>query len=482
MQAVTETHERELKLSVDPDFVLPELPGEELAERVFDSIYYDTADQRLTGAGATLRRRVENGRALWQLKLPRGESRLELELAGGPVAPEQIYELLTALVRGEELRPVSTLRTLRTGVRVQENEHPVAEVVIDRVSVLDGQTVEASFDEVEIELIDGSEADLERLERLLRRAGARGGDNRPKLFTALGIEPAAGTDTSRDGAALSGIGAIQRRPRAQYEEIVKHDPGTRLGSDLEDLHRFRVATRRLRALLRSAREALDPEWAKPLRDELAWLADSLGAVRDRDVLLADLRAEAAQHASPDPAAAEKLFALLEADREAARGRMLADLRSERYTALLAEIERGINALPVRWADYSPQNVIAEEFRKLRSQMRALGQDPDDEALHRTRISGKRARYAAELAEPTLGKSGTRFVKRAKAFQDLVGEHQDAVVAKERLLEAVTRLKDPGAAFVAGRLTERQTHRRQAAREALPKTWAKLEQSGLQLLR
>ena len=56
------------------------------------------------------------------------------------------------------------------------------------------------------------------------------------------------------------------------------------------------------------------------------------------------------------------------------------------------------------------------------------------------------------------------------------------MAKERLLEAVTRLKDPGAAFVAGRLTERQTHRRQAAREALPKTWAKLEQSGLQLLR
>ncbi len=479
VQAITATRERELKLSVGPDFALPELPGEQLTERVFDSIYYDTADRRLAGAGATLRRRIENGGALWQLKLPRGESRLELELAGGPVPPEPILELLTTLVRGEELRPVSTLRTKRTGVRVRRDEQPIADVVIDRVSVLEGQTVEASFDEVEIELVEGSEADLERLERSLLRAGARKGAGNPKIFTALGIEP---DEASPDGPARSGVGAIQRRLREQYEEIVKHDPGTRLGSDPEDLHRFRVATRRLRALLRSAGEALDPRWAKPLREELAWLADSLGAVRDLDVLLADLRAQAAQYRDADPVARERLFSVLEAERAAARGRMLGDLRSERYRAILTEIEKGIAALPVRWADYSPENVVATEFRRLRSQMRALGEAPDDDALHRTRISGKRARYAAELAGPALGKAGSRFVKRAKAFQDLVGEHQDAVIAEERLLEAATRLRDPGAAFIAGRLAEWQTHRRRTAREALPKTWASLEKSGLQLLR
>ena len=77
--AAKETLERELKLAAPDGFELPDLGGEPLERRTFTSTYYDTPDHRLARAGITLRRRVEHGKGLWQLKLPEGTARRELE-------------------------------------------------------------------------------------------------------------------------------------------------------------------------------------------------------------------------------------------------------------------------------------------------------------------------------------------------------------------------------------------------------------------
>ncbi len=74
--------EYERKLDAPEGFELPDLGGEPLEPRVFTSIYHDTADRSLAHAGITLRRRTERGRSLWQLKLPAGDARLELEEVG----------------------------------------------------------------------------------------------------------------------------------------------------------------------------------------------------------------------------------------------------------------------------------------------------------------------------------------------------------------------------------------------------------------
>lgn len=58
-----------------------------------------------------------------------------------------------------------------------------------------------------------------------------------------------------------------------------------------------------------------------------------------------------------------------------------------------------------------------------------------EAMHRARKAAKRARYAAELVKPIVGKKAAKTrIDRFTSVQEILGEHQDAVVAAAALLE------------------------------------------------
>src|SRR5438034_1131386 len=94
------TVEYERKLNAPVGFQLPELGGSPLEPRLFTSVYYDTPRGSLAASGITLRRRTENGRTLWQLKLPSDDARLELELEAGPAhVPKEFLDLLYAHLR-----------------------------------------------------------------------------------------------------------------------------------------------------------------------------------------------------------------------------------------------------------------------------------------------------------------------------------------------------------------------------------------------
>jgi hypothetical protein len=147
--------EQELKLRPGARFGLVELPGRELPERELTSTYHDTDDLRLARGAVTLRRREQEGETpVWQLKLPRGADRLELEWQAPDMrVPGEITELVTAHTRGRPLSAVATLRTRRSGVLLQEDGADVAEVVHDIVEVLDDDRPPRSFEEIEVELV-----------------------------------------------------------------------------------------------------------------------------------------------------------------------------------------------------------------------------------------------------------------------------------------------------------------------------------------
>ena len=240
--------------------------------------------------------------------------------------------------------------------------------------------------------------------------------------------------------------------------MIKHDPGTRLSTDPENLHQHRVAARRVRAFVRATRAYTEEAWQHALVELLRALGTSTGPVRDFDVLLEHLQDELATLDAPDRAAGAALLVRIRSERETAQRELVGALGSSAYRQLLARLR-----MPPRLADG------VRRFRcgasRARSSVACSTPSSNSASSRPTRAAPapdqlKRARYAAELAAP--GKQGKRFLDDAKEVQTLLGEHQDAVVAETKLRELVAGL-DSAAAFVAGRLVERQRLRRERSR-------------------
>jgi hypothetical protein len=67
---------------------------------------------------------------------------------------------------------------------------------------------------------------------------------------------------------------------------------------------------------------------------------------------------------------------------------------------------------------------------MRRARRAPTGQPTDEALHQARKAAKRARYAGEVMAPAIGKQASRFAQQMKRVQSVLGDHQDAVIARQ----------------------------------------------------
>jgi CHAD domain-containing protein len=441
---------------------------------VFQSTYHDTSDLRLARHSITLRRRTEDGTGLWQLKIPNGAARIELEGAGPPdTPPAELTDLLVVHLRDRELTKVARMRTKRQIVL-----RDGAEIVEDAVSVFDGRRVVKRFRELELELLDGDKRSLRRLERRLLKAGAEQAEFRPKLYRALDFSPGpAHAELSADAAPGEALGHALV---VQHLQLVDHDPGTRLGTDAEDLHQMRVATRRARAFLRAARELVEPEWAESLRAELGWLGSLLGPARDADVLHEHLSAALAGLGEGAEAHQAPLLRALDRERARARRSAVTALTRKRYFALLDRLEQAGRPPLVAESDVRLADLWWDEFKRTRKAFSALDKSSPDDELHAARIRVKRARYAAELSAHELGAAGERFVTAAKKLQDILGEHQDGVVAEEwlaRFGEASSESEE-----VVALLVEREQKRRKKARRDWQGAWERLSRRARQARR
>jgi CHAD domain-containing protein len=489
--------EREAKLAVPVGFELPELGGADdgfLAEpqppRRLRTTYYDTPDLRLARWGASLRHRPGEG---WTVKLPEGQDgallvRAEHVFPGdGRKPPAEAVDLVRAFVRSAQLSPVVRMRTLRRPVELRDQAGvPLAELVDDEVQVLDGRRISARFREVEVELAEAATGGL--LERVLDRlvsAGAEAADPTPKYLRALAgrdgqLGPELPQPSLDPGASVAAL--LRHDLAAGTMRLFRHEAAVRIGEDPEAVHQARVATRRLRSTLRTFRKLLEPEWTTRLRDELKWLADLLGAVRDADVLLGRFEGHLEALPEADAEAGRRLLRGLVERREADRGRLLAAMGESRYATLLDDLVAAALApalLP--GADQPAVEVmpalVAKPWRRLRKTVRAAGDDPTDEELHQVRIRAKRARYAAEAVEPVIGKQAERFADAAADLQDVLGDQHDAVVGEAWLRQAA-RSARRDQAVAAGMLVAAERAGAAAARDAWPSAWKALDKKKL----
>ena len=206
---------------------------------------------------------------------------------------------------------------------------------------------------------------------------------------------------------------------------------------------------------------VDERWSNELRDELRWLGDVLGAVRDTDVLIDRLESNVPSLPEVDRAAAELVIDRLRRDRTrratsscahcGASGttRLLNRLvLASQRPRLLLRIDDGDDAELMRAA-------VRRPWERLRDAVAALPPDPPDSALHDIRIRAKRARYAAEAVAPAFGKPARAFARLLVDVQDVLGEHQDAVIAGEWLRRAAVQSDHGHEGFAAGELAARR---------------------------
>jgi CHAD domain-containing protein len=233
-----------------------------------------------------------------------------------------------------------------------------------------------------------------------------------------------------------------------------------------------------RAFLRVAQSHVDREWADETSRQLGELGRSLGPVRDLDVLLETLRPEVSALDDGGRPAAEKVLAQLQESRDRLHDELVQALQAPAYAEI---VERLLEPVPP--AAEPPRHSLAKlagrEIRRLAKRVDRLGASPADEALHRLRIRVKRVRYTLELASPDADKRTERMIRAAKRLQDVLGEHQDAVVAEERI-RSLAAEADPGGAFVAGRLAERQAERGRQLRKRFPRARRRLRRASRRL--
>lgn len=490
--------EHEVKLSAWPGFTLPDLdgvaPGAKTRRREtidLDASYFDTPDLRLGRRGITLRHRRRGPRETWTVKLPvreaaipGGTSRDEIDVTApfGEV-PAELALLVAAHVRTAPLVRVARLMTVRRRTVVDGPDGlPLAEIDDDEVSVMDGGRVAARFRELEVEVApDVPPAVAEAVVERLRRNGADPADPLPKVARAAGPRfldpPEAAVEPLPDDPSAGAV--VAAAVRASVGRVLDHHAVAVLGADPEGVHQMRVGARRLRSDLRTFGPLLDRDATDPLRKELQWLGEVLGDVRDPDVLRERLHASAAEALDPaDGDAVAAVLARLEAERDGGLARLRQVLGSDRYLELLdALVELG-DAPPLRSAARAPAaavlpGLVRTPWARLRKQVAALGPDPSDAALHDVRKRAKQVRYAAEAVEPVAGKRARRAARGAKRVQELLGEHQDTVVAEAWLRAQVAAAEiDPRSAFVLGALVAGERAARSELRARWPELWEK----------
>ena len=271
---------------------------------------------------------------------------------------------------------------------------------------------------------------------------------------------------------------VRRAIRQSHERLVAHEADLRVNDDPESVHQARVAARRLRSDLATFGRFLDKQWAADLRADLRWIGSELGAVRDIEVQRDRLRGHAAQLPPAEAEAARRVIRRLDADREAARFDLLAMLAQARFTHAMGKLAEAAKRPAFTDAAFTPASdalaaVVRRPWKKVRRSVRNLGDNPPDAALHAVRVRAKRARYAADAAEPVFGKPARRLSRAMARVQDVLGEHHDAVVACDWLGKTAHECS-PTEAYAIGMLAQIERGAATAARDEFPSVWRRVD--------
>jgi CHAD domain-containing protein len=432
--------------------------------------YIDTAYGALEGAGFAARlRREDGGPAILTVKttsrdrpamgIETGKSgsralsqRVEVE---GPAderldpdfwPPSTAQELVNEIRDGARLRTLFTINQRRQRRRLHL-ERGEALVTLDWVGVMRGGRAVGSFSVLEVEAEGDDPGDLARLAELVEATGHVTPEPRSKEEMARELVAAAAADASHrlplvprspGISAEDPLGEAGRKVlRMHLARMLSFEAGTRSGQDIEDLHKMRVATRRMRAAWRVFHGAYRPKVERRYVRELRTIAAALGEVRDIDVLLEHLDAYIERLPETGREAIEPLRSSWRQQREAARRQLIARLDSRAYRDFVDDYlaftetpgdgqQAAVPGQPTLVRDTAGSRILTA-YEHVRAYQTVLPW-ADVPTLHALRIESKRLRYTLEYFAEALPVTSRTLIAAVTEMQDHLGLLNDAHVA------------------------------------------------------
>ncbi len=454
--------------------------------RLLHSIYYDTSDNALRGAGIALRLRRDRRRWIQTVKKSAAKSlrvglstpiEVEHPVRGRQLAVELIpnddlREELIGLIAGRPLIPVVETRFRRTNRVVQLPGGGAAELAIDVGDIIGGGRT-AQLREAEFELTHGAVSDLFVIARTLLRSGPvrfsdRSKSARGKLLAETGavtapLEPRHALEMSLSNSQTveDALVTILNEALAQVSANI---PVTVYNSDPEGPHQLRVGLRRLRSALSACRAALGEAERAALAGMAREIGAKVGALRDLDVLADEGLTEAENHGAGEPGFL-RLRSALENQRGVVRADVQRWLAGASPTAFVFDLAGYVEGRG--WqngADSARRELLSspavefgatlldKRWKAVTRYGRRLEKLKIDER-HEMRKEIKKLRYMIDFfGDMYSPKRTARFVQALKKLQTAFGALNDSAVA-EALLTApgVPWSKDPSAQRAAGRV-------------------------------
>jgi triphosphatase len=481
-------------------------------EKEISDTYLDTDDWRVYRAGYALRVREKGGEVEATMKIvsasEAGEGlkkRREIserlsskDFSNLPNSEGPVGERVHALAGRKSLRPLFEVRTKRDiytasfGAEGGEVEATAGEVALDETEILIEGGPPAILRRVEVEVERGSLEEIERFVEELRRECRLTPSAASKFEAGLLASELSPPDEPEFGptdvSSSMSVGEVAYAVmRGQFSIFLRHEPGTRIGEDPEELHDMRVASRRTRAAMQVFKDAL-PVRSKKLRDELKWIAGVLGEVRDLDVQLEQLEEWVSGAAPEDREPLGELRGVLEERRKKARRAMLRALDSRRYANFVESYSAFLKRGPTKRSTYARKparevgpDLVKKRYRKFRKAGDVIERDSPAGEYHELRKRGKRLRYALEFFSKIYGKPANDLTKSLKSLQDVLGDHQDAEVAMSQLRELALPAKkrrgggvSPQTVFVMGGISRRYEMLAARLREEFPGAYSEIK--------
>lgn len=422
------------------------------SEQNLVSTYFDTTKHKLKRNGLTLRVRqagenfIQTVKAATSGALARGEWEAELDGATPDLAKARktpLEKLITKKLH-QKLKPVFRTSVRRTAQPIRTRRSEI-ELAVDHGSITSGHRSKP-ISEFELELKDGSPADLFRVARSFERKTGAELDLQSKsekgyLLAGGGRESARHAEPIHLDNKLSVSEAFTVIASSTFRHFATNADAVR-NLDAEAIHQMRVGLRRTRAAISLFDDVLPRTRTGKIKAELKWLTGQLAPAREIDVFLEERVSPITKAGPPKRGsrAIQERFALQRT--KAFKGASRA-VGSPRFRHLLIDLLEWIEtrkAPPDQDRSIGPYaaELLDRRIRKARKQGKRLN-ELSPRQRHKLRIKIKKIRYALDFFERLYAdgdrKEIAQLSSRLKKVQSALGALNDFMAHRKIATEA-----------------------------------------------